>query len=1041
MKRFLLIATMILASTILAVGQTMKVKGTVIDKGLDEPIMGATVLEVGTTNGTITDLDGNFELNVQEGASLQFSFVGYTTQVLPAAAQMEVILEEDSQMMEEVVVTGYTTQRKADLTGSVAVVSTKDMKTNSNPDPMKSLQGKVAGMTVTSNGSPSGSATIRIRGIGSINSNQDPLYVIDGVPTTSGLNTLNAADIESMQVLKDAASASIYGSRAANGVIIITTKSGKKGQDKVKIDFNASATANFYNSQSKMELMNAKEYATAMAQAALNDGMDPVAYAFNYGLNLNASNGFGIQAYNPATGQYQSYNVAGAYGNGEFINASQKMRLSDTDWLSEISRTGITQNYDLSISNGSEKSTQMLSLGYKKAEGVLKYTDFENISVRLNSTYNINKYVNIGENLTLTYSDQVDCAPLENALKMPAIIPVFEVDGTTYGGPVGSMRDRQNPMRELAYNKDNRLTMWRIFGNGFINIKPIKGLDLRSNFGIDYNANFIHHMTYTFISDNVSERTPKTSVDQTNDMKWTWSNTANYLVPLPEDHTLSVLAGFELYRQNFININGTAEGFAVENELYMWPNAATGTQKLYGANVGYSLVSLFGKLDYNWQDLLLASFTIRRDGSSRFGKNNRYGTFPAASLGYRISKHLDYEWLTDLKLRASWGQTGNQAIDNSARYTIFIADYGTGRQDGTAYDFKGEGGGQYTSGYRVQSTGNDNLKWETAEQWNAGLDFAFLNNSLFGTFDSYIKDVKDMLINPAYLGSVGEGGASWQNGPSLRNWGMELTLGYRGKTSFGMGYSVNGNIDFFRNRVTWLPETTTGSYAHTSKQNLVEAEVPYGSSVGYVADGLFTSREEVLASGQENARLGGIKYADLDGNGIINSDDQTWIFNPVPDFSYGLTVNLDYKGWDFQMFWQGVAGQDVYNGQKFQTDFYGLVDVNSSKGSRLLKGWLPGVNEGSSIPMLSTMNNSDEGRASTYFVENGSYLKLRTLQFGYTLPESLLKKANISAARFYLSGNNLLTLKGSSLTCTDPENPGFAYPISTSVSVGMQLSF
>ncbi len=1040
MKRFLLIAAMMICTTVLALAQ-VKVHGTVMDKGLGEPVLGATVLEVGTTNGTVTDFDGNFELTVKEGATLQFSYIGYTTVQLPAAAEMNIELSEDAEMMEEVVVTGYTTQRKADLTGSVAVISTKDMKTNSNPDPMKSLQGKVAGMTVTTNGSPAGTATIRIRGIGSINSNQDPLYVIDGVPTTSGLNTLNAADIESMQVLKDAASASIYGSRAANGVIIITTKSGKKGDGKVKVDFNASMTANFYNSQSKMKLMDSHEYATAMAQAALNDGMDPVTYALNYGLNLNASNGFGIQAYDIASGEYKNYTVAGAYGNGEFINNSQKMRLSNTDWLDEISRVGVTQNYDLSLSNGSEKGSQMLSLGYKKAEGVLKYTDFENISIRLNSTYNINKVVNVGENFTLTYSDQVDCAPLENALKMPAIIPVYEIDGTTFGGPVGSMRDRQNPMRELAYNKDNRLKMWRIFGNGYINIKPFKGLDLRSNFGIDYNANFIHHMTYTFISDNVSEKTPKTSVDQTNDLKWTWSNTANYLVPLPENHTLTALAGFELFKQDFVNINGSAEGFAIENELYMWPNAATGSMRLNGANVGYSLVSFFGKLDYNWQDLLLASFTIRRDGSSRFGKNNRYGTFPAASLGYRVSKHMDYDWLTDLKLRASWGQTGNQAIDNSARYTIFIADYGTSRQDGTAYDFKGEGGGQFNSGYRVQSTGNDNLKWETAEQWNAGLDFAFFNNTLFGTFDAYIKDVKDMLINPAYLGSVGEGGASWLNGPSLRNWGMELTVGYRGKTSFGMGYSVNGNVDFFRNRVTWLPETTTGSYAHTTKQNLVEAKVPYGSSVGYVADGLFTSREEVLASGQENARLGGIKYADLDGNGIINSEDQTWIFNPVPDFSYGLTVNLDYKGFDFQMFWQGVAGVDVYNGQKFQTDFYGLVDVNSSKGSRLLNGWLPGVNEKSSIPMLSTMNNSDEGRASTYFVENGSYLKLRTLQVGYTVPESLLQKAHIANARFYLSGNNLATIKSSSLTCTDPENPGFAYPISTSVSFGLQIGF
>jgi len=1039
MKRFLLIAALALCTAAVALAQTMKVHGTVNDKGLNEPITGASVVEVGTTNGTITDLDGNFELTVQKGAQLQFSFIGYVTQTLAAADGMTVDMSEDNELLEEVVVTGYTTQRKADLTGSVAVVSTKDMKTSSSTDPMRSLQGKVAGMTVTTNGSPSGTATIRIRGIGSINSNQDPLYVIDGVPTTNALNTLNANDIESMQVLKDAASASIYGSRAANGVIIITTKQGKKDQ-KTKIDFSASVTGSFYNNQSKMELCNAEQYATTMAQAALNDGIDPVVYAQNYGLNLNATNGFGIQAWDPATATYKSYNVAGLYGDGQFINSKQTMRLSDTNWLDEISRVGVTQNYDLSISNGSEKGSQMLSLGYKKADGVLKYTDFENISVRLNSTYNINKVVTVGENLTLTYSDQVDCAPLENALKMSPTVPVYENDGITFGGPVGGMSDRQNPMRELYYNRDNRLTMWRIFGNGYLALKPVKGLDLRSNFGIDYNANFIHSMTYTFVSDIVKEETASTSVAQTNDMKWNWSNTANYLVPLPENHTLSVLGGFELYQQNYININGTAEGFAIENELYMWPNASTGTQHLYGANVGYTLVSFFGKLDYNWQDLLLASFTIRRDGSSRFGKNNRYGTFPAASLGYRVSKHFDLDWLTDLKLRASWGQTGNQAIDNSARYTIYIADYGTGRQESTAYDFQGAQSGMYDSGYRVQSTGNDNLKWETAEQWNAGLDYALFDNSLYGTFDAYIKDVKDMLINPAYLGSVGEGGSSWQNGPSLRNWGMEFTVGYRGKTSFGMGYSVNGNIDFFRNKVTWLPATTTGSYEHTSKQNIVEAGMPYGSLVGYVAEGLYQTKEEVLCSGQENARLGGLKYADLDGNGIINSNDQTWIYNPVPDFSYGLTVNLDYRGFDFQMFWQGVAGQDVYNNQKFQTDFFSLTDPGSNKGSRMMGAWTTD-NTSSSIPALTTNNTGDEGRRSSYFVENGSYLKLRTLQLGYTVPENLLKKARLSNARLYVSGNNLLTVKSSSLTCTDPENPGFAYPIASSISAGIQIGF
>ena len=408
MKKFkVLISGLVLAllCTMSTLAQ-VQVSGTVTDNVLGEPIIGASVVEVGTTNGTITDLDGNFSLQVKSGAQLQFSFVGYVTQVLAAAPNMNVVLAEDNELLEEVVVTGYTTQRKADLTGSVAVVQTKGLKTSSDTDPMRALQGKVAGMTITSNGSPAATATVRIRGIGSFNSNQDPLYVIDGVPTTSALNTLNMNDIESMQVLKDAASASIYGSRAANGVIIITTKSGKKDQ-KVKVDFSASAQASFYNSQSKMKLSNTYQYATTMAQAALNDGLDPVIYAQNYGLNLNAANGVPITAYDPVTGQNVNFTVGGLY-NG-YINTNQTMIFSDTDWLDAISRTGFTQSYDISISHGTDKSTQMFSVGYKKANGILKYTDFENIAVRMNSTYNINKVVSVGENFTLTYSDQVDC--------------------------------------------------------------------------------------------------------------------------------------------------------------------------------------------------------------------------------------------------------------------------------------------------------------------------------------------------------------------------------------------------------------------------------------------------------------------------------------------------------------------------------------------------------------------------------------------------------------------------------------------------------
>ena len=1017
--------------------QQLTVHGTVIAKADDEPLIGASVIDQSTGNGVTTDLDGNFIIKVEKGNILSVSYVGFITQTVTVDSEkITIYLDDNSKMLDEVVVVGYSTQRKADLTGSVSVVDVNDLNTSANTDPMRALQGKVAGMTITSNGSPSGTGTVRIRGIGSFNASQDPLYVIDGVPTTASLNSLNMNDIESMQVLKDAASASIYGSRAANGVIIITTKKGKNKDGKIDVNFSANVTCQFYSNQATMKLCNTEQYATAMAQAALNDGLDPVAYASNYGLNLMAETGTPIRAYNPASGQYVDYTVNGLYDG--FINKRNTMRYSNTDWLKEISRTGVLQNYDLSLTKATDNSRMLFSLGYKKNDGILKYTSFENISGRVNTAFDICKYVTVGENFTVTYTRQVDCAPMENALKMAPTVPVYEVDGVTFGGPVGGMSDRQNPMRELYFNRDNYLTIWRLFGNAYVDVKPFKGFLFRSNFGLDYDAAFIRAITYTFHSDVVNNDTNSTTLSQANDSKWTWSNTINYNFKIKDTHDFQLLAGIELFRQNRVDFSGYNDTYALENTDYMWPDASTGIEKSTGNKSAYSLVSFFGKIDYNWNDLLLASFTIRHDGSSRFGKNNKYGTFPAATLGYRLSKNIQKEWLTDLKLRASWGKTGNQAISNSARYALYVADYGNDRTTSTAYDLYLQQSGIFPSGYICSQTANDDLKWETTTQYNVGVDYGFLNNRLFGTIDWYIKDVTDMLIAPAYLGAMGEGGNSWLNGPSLRNWGMEFTAGWRDSLPCGFNYQINANLDFFRSKVTYLPETATGSYVHTTFENLVESKRPYGSRVGYIVDGLFTSQEEVLASGQDNARVGGLKYVDRNGDGKITADDQTWIFNPVPDLSFGLNFSASYKNFDLNMFWQGVVGQDVYNDQKFQTDFWSITDAGSNKGSRLINAWTP-ANPTSTIPALTTNNTGDEGRPSTYYVENGSYCKLRTLQIGYTLPQKIMNKAKITNCRFYVSGENLLTIKSKSLTCSDPENGNWAYPIPTSISFGVQF--
>lgn len=1035
LKMFLTGLLLVFASTALY-AQT-EIAGNVTDEA-GEPVIGATVVVKGTTDGTITDLDGKFKLAVEEGKTLIISYIGFEDAEVTAAQNLRITLKEEVSELDEIVVTGYSVQKKADLTGSVSVVKTDDIKHSSDTDPMRALQGKVAGMTITADGSPMGAGTIRIRGVGSFNSSQDPLFVIDGVPTNTNLNhTINAQDIESMQVLKDAASASIYGSRAANGVIIITTKKGKKS-DRPRIDFTANMTAQYYNRQTMMKLCNTSEYATAMAQAALNDGLDPVKYAENYGLNLNAESGVKISAFNNKTMQTENYTVNGLYDG--YMNAKKTMIFSDTDWLREISRTGFTQNYNLSVSNGSEVYNALFSIGYKNNKGILKYTDFANISARINTSFNIGKYVTVGENFTLTHTSQCGLSPMENALKMSPTLPVYENDGTTFSGPVGGMSDRQNPMRELYMNRDNDLKIMRLFGNGFIDIKPIKGLVIRSNFGLDYDYGFIHSVNHTFHSDVVNNNTPSANVSGADNTQWTLSNTANYNFNIVEKHNFNILAGVELFSQRRNDFAAYAEDFDLENYEYMWPDAATGTKRGSGISAGYNLASFFGKLDYNYDNLVLASFTIRRDGSSRFGENNRYGVFPAATLGYRISKHINKPWLNDLKIRASWGETGNQAITNTARFGLYVADYGSDRNMSAAYDLMLQGSGIFPSGFRAVQTANHDLKWETTIQYNAGMDFSFLNGDIYGTYDLYIKKVEDMLIQPAYLGSMGEGGAAWLNGPSLENRGMELTLGYRHNYKNGFGYDLNFNADFYRSKVTFLPETTTGSYVHTTTENLVQSERPYGSIVGYVVDGLYQSREEVLASGQENARLGGLKYRDIDGNGIVNADDRTWIFNPVPDFAWGFNAILTYKNFDLTMFFQGLIGVDVYNDQKFQTDFYSLTDAGSNKGNRMLGAWNMG-NTGSDIPALTTNNTGDEGRASSYFVEHGSWMKMRTLQLGYNLPKSTLNRLKMSSARVYVSGENLFTVKSNAFTVSDPENPNWAYPHYTSFSFGLQVGF
>ena len=1032
LKIYIFMLSLLLSSTATLLAQEKIVNGVVSSAEEKDALIGVSVVEKGTINGVVTDHEGKFQIKTQgANPTLVFSLIGMETAEISAKNKnyIEVELKDQDLSLDEVVVTGYTTQKKADLTGSIAVVSVEDLKTSPDTDPFRALQGRVPGVNITANGSPSGVGTIRIRGIGSLASNTDPLFVIDGVPTTSNLNTLNTNDIESMQILKDGASASIYGSRAANGVIIITTKKGKSN-NKINVSVKASVTAQF--NSSPIDVLDADQYGKVLVQAALNDKIDPIQYAKNYGYTVSGTGS-----------NLSDYSIARGIFNNGYLNSTETMRASNTDWFDEVSRTGIIQNYDMSISSANEKGSKFFSLGYKDNNGIHKHTSFNALSMRLNSTYNINKYITVGENYTLSYSTKVvSPGVMTTALKIPSILPVYEEDGKTFGGPIGSMPDRQNPVRQLYHNRDNKGTTWRSFGNGYIDVKPIKGLVLRSNFGLDYESFSRRDLTYSFMSDILQNKTPEVDIINIDDLKWTWTNTANYNLDILKAHKFSFLIGNELFKQTYLNIKSNKKEFDVENPDYMWPDSATGESNITGAETGYALASFFGKVDYSFRNKYLASFTIRYDGSSRFGRNNRYATFPAATLGWRMTSESfmasTSSWLDDLKLRASWGKNGNQAISNTARYGIYVADYGRDRMTSTAYDLYMQGSGIFPSGYRTTQTQNNDLKWEAATQYNAGLDFTMLSQSVYGVLDVYKKDVKDMLISPAFLGAIGEGGNSWHNGPSLVNKGIEFMIGYRKRITKDLNIDINANIDKYTNKVTSLPVYATGAYEHTNSETLIGRA--YGSRVGYVCEGIFQTEEEVKNSGQKNARVGGLKYANLDDDPNITDNDRTWILDPIPAFSYGINISAVYKDFDFSMFWQGVHDVDVLNGRKTQTDFWSVSDVGSNKGTRLLNAWSP-ENTSSKIPALTTNNTSDEGRMSTYLVEDGSYLKLRSLQIGYNLPRQIAKKIYSERIRFYASGQNFLTIKSSSFTGKDPENPAWGYPIPKSFTFGMQIDF
>ncbi|MDR2775431.1 MAG: TonB-dependent receptor [Tannerella sp.] len=1013
--------------------QKVSVSGTVVSEIDNEPVIGASVVEKGTANGTVTGLDGRFYLNIASGATVRINYIGFVTQEVAVNddVTLNIVLKENVTELSDVVVTGYTSQKKADLTGAVSVVKMDEIENINSGNAMKSLQGRVPGVFITTSGSPDGAATVRIRGIGTLGNN-DPLYIIDGVPSKRSMNELATTDIESIQILKDASSASIYGSRAGNGVVIITTRKGR--QMGTKIDFRASFSMQDY--RRSLDLLNTEERGIVQWQAALNDGQDP-----NFGV-------YSFQWHGDAASGYVLDKVI----LPEYLDAGQTMRPADTDWVGEVGQAGLAQNYNDALSNVGEKGRSLFSLDYYDNTGTIKKSGFNRITARMNSDYTVLRdRLVIGENISLSRMRRqaIGSGILNQTHEIQPVIPVHTIDGTGWGGPVSGMSDRQNPVRLIDDNRQNYEDYIRLFGDVNMDLTIIKNLHFRSKFGIDYTGYWKRDMQLKYVSGFMSENINRVNVNANYGGNWILSNTLNYTFNIGK-HGFDLLAGQEMLKYYSTEVSAGRDVFASEDPDYMYLNAGEENRRNGNSATSYALLSYFGKANYSYDNRYLVSATLRYDGSSRFGVNNRYGFFPAFSLGWRISEEDFFKEafpiVHDMKLRYGLGQTGNQEIGDYASLGLYEALYGSdptwSPDNGTAYDIYGSGGGSLLSGYRRTQQVNPNLKWETTTQNNIGLDFGFLNRKISGSFDYFMKKTEDILISPPYIATLGEGGNRWVNGATLENKGFEFMLGYNEKTG-DLGISLTGNISRYVNKVVKLPEDVINSYAGNGNDRTILGR-PLNSMFGYVADGIFRNQSEVDAHvSQPGKGIGRIRYKNVNGDDRIDDEDRTWLGVSDPDFIYGLNIGLTWKSFDLGMFWNGVVGAMIDNGVKRYSDFISFFGGHNY-GRRTLEAWTT-QNSSSTIPALALNDRNNEARFSTYFIENGSYLKLANVEIGYTLPGNILNKALINDARVYLMGQNFLTIKktrgDNAFTGVDPEVPNLAYPIPYTFTLGINLSF
>jgi TonB-linked SusC/RagA family outer membrane protein len=901
---------------------------------------------------------------------------------------IDVVLAEESTWLNEVVAVGYGIKQKKDLTGAVSVVDVDDISNIPVAGVDQMMQGRVAGVNITGDYSPGGGVSVRVRGFSTIRNN-DPLYIIDGVPVESGINMINPNDIESLQVLKDAASASIYGSRAANGVIIITTKKGLNEEATISFD----TYVGVQSAANQLNPLSGQQYGDLLWEAHANDGKSPA----------NDIYGNGTSAVIP-----------------QYLDANNKVPSTDLNWVDEIMQNALVQSYNLNIAKGKGDSFYNLSMGYFNQEGIIKYTDFERVSVRFNSQSTFFDRLVIGENLSLAHSwsnrtatNSVLGGVVYDAYKYPSIAPVYDVDGNFAGAFLSDIR---NPFAELYHSRDNTYKQLKLFGNVFAELELIDGLKLKTNFGIDYDTNYRRNFNPKF--QETGAHNPSTISTLSNQysqrFEWVWTNTLNYSAKLGK-HQVDALAGMESIESTYENFNASREGFPYEEENFRFLNTGDGgTQKNSGSGSRWSLISYMAKADYIYDNRYLASFTFRRDGSSKLGNNN-WGNFPAFSLGWRVSEETFFstDKISNLKARFGWGQNGNQDVPPYATIESYYSNpyYSNYAIDGAQ--------NSVNNGFTQSRNGNIDLKWETTTQTNFGFDLGFLNNRLNITADYFIKNTTDLLLErplPPIAGGTNQ--TVWDNVGEMQNKGFELLLNYQSKQVNDFSWNAGLNFSKVENELTSLPDdiefiALPSAYLHSVNfdQETSRSMVgqPISSFFGYRSLGIFQNQSEIDAHKiQPNAQPGDLKFEDVDKDGNLDGDDRDFIGNPHPDFTVGLNMELQYKNFDVSLFFNGTVGNDVWDLTRYYGDFYNLSAYN--KLDRTLDAWSTD-NPNGTVPRLSLDDPNNNIRPSSYYISDASYLRLKTLTIGYTFNE-LARKLKSSNMRVYVQAQNLFTITG-----------------------------